>query len=265
MLPDDPIVFPGQPGASHMHDFVGNASTNANSTTQSLFAANKSTCDGGTANLTSYWHPAMKDSAGNFIASTDSMIYYKSGYNQIPKATLKNPPNGLRFVFGELPTNDKPLPNWVRHHSFSCDILPDPTPSDDREQMIPACPAGGVVQLAIQAPNCWDGINLDSPDHRSHMSYSGGGVCDAAHPVALPTITINIHWPVTTNTNGWKLSSDMYGTPPWGYSAHADIWVNWQEDIKETFMTNCVRKGADCHGALLGNIAAYPPYGQMLY
>ena len=27
-LPDDPIVFPGQPGASHSHDFTGNRSTN---------------------------------------------------------------------------------------------------------------------------------------------------------------------------------------------------------------------------------------------
>ena len=30
--PDDPIVFFGQPGASHDHSFVGNTSTNASST-----------------------------------------------------------------------------------------------------------------------------------------------------------------------------------------------------------------------------------------
>ena len=30
--PDDPIVFPGQRGAAHMHEFFGNTSTNASST-----------------------------------------------------------------------------------------------------------------------------------------------------------------------------------------------------------------------------------------
>ena len=30
-LPDDPIVFPGLPGASHSHDFFGNHATDANS------------------------------------------------------------------------------------------------------------------------------------------------------------------------------------------------------------------------------------------
>ena len=30
--PDDPIVYPKQPGASHLHDFFGNETTNAFST-----------------------------------------------------------------------------------------------------------------------------------------------------------------------------------------------------------------------------------------
>src|SRR5262249_55968141 len=30
--PDDPIVHPGVPGASHMHDFAGNVTTSAKST-----------------------------------------------------------------------------------------------------------------------------------------------------------------------------------------------------------------------------------------
>src|SRR5512145_927465 len=34
--PDDPIVFPGQPRASHQHTFVGNRTTNAFSTFGSL-------------------------------------------------------------------------------------------------------------------------------------------------------------------------------------------------------------------------------------
>src|SRR4051794_35405056 len=35
-LPDDPIVHPNMPGASHQHDFFGNDSTNASSTLDSM-------------------------------------------------------------------------------------------------------------------------------------------------------------------------------------------------------------------------------------
>ena len=37
-LKDDPIVFPGLPGASHMHSFIGNRSTDANTTADTLLA-----------------------------------------------------------------------------------------------------------------------------------------------------------------------------------------------------------------------------------
>jgi Domain of unknown function (DUF1996) len=41
--PDDPIVLPARPGASHLHDFFGNVSVNASTTTASLARA-ASTC-----------------------------------------------------------------------------------------------------------------------------------------------------------------------------------------------------------------------------
>ena len=55
--PDDPIVFFGRPGASHDHSFVGNTSTNASSTLESLLAAG-TTCHrpGDTA---AYWMPTL--------------------------------------------------------------------------------------------------------------------------------------------------------------------------------------------------------------
>ncbi len=42
--PDDPIVFPGKPGASHEHTFVGNSTTNAFSTYGSL-RSSETTCE----------------------------------------------------------------------------------------------------------------------------------------------------------------------------------------------------------------------------
>src|SRR5438034_6531453 len=53
--PDDPIVAPGQPGASHSHDFFGNESTDASSTYDSMVAA-PTNC-GVTADTAGYWIP----------------------------------------------------------------------------------------------------------------------------------------------------------------------------------------------------------------
>ncbi|MFT4283523.1 MAG: discoidin domain-containing protein, partial [Protaetiibacter sp.] len=58
ILPDDPIVFPGQPGASHSHTFVGNTSTNAFSTPETLLASGDSTCTV-PQDDSSYWFPTL--------------------------------------------------------------------------------------------------------------------------------------------------------------------------------------------------------------
>src|SRR5690242_11294658 len=52
-LSDDPIVFPGLPGASHNHSFIGNPSTNANSTPPSLVGGPTSCED--TLDASGYW------------------------------------------------------------------------------------------------------------------------------------------------------------------------------------------------------------------
>ncbi|KAI0451567.1 hypothetical protein F5B21DRAFT_507052 [Xylaria acuta] len=54
------------------------------------------------------------------------------------------------------------------------------------------CPGG--IRTTIRFPTCWDGTNLDSPDHMSHVSYPASGTfensgpCPATHPVKLPQL-----------------------------------------------------------------------------
>jgi hypothetical protein len=50
---------------------------------------------------------------------------------------------------------------------------------------------------------CWDGRNLDTPDHKSHVAYgqgagaNGGGSCPSTHPVKLPQVMYELMWNVT--------------------------------------------------------------------
>jgi len=55
--PDDPIVYPGQPGGSHNHTFMGNTTTDAYSTTASLSAGNTKCKAPG--DKSGYWMPTL--------------------------------------------------------------------------------------------------------------------------------------------------------------------------------------------------------------
>ena len=54
-MSDDPIVFPGQPGASHLHDFFGNTGANASSTFETMLAG-ETTCRV-PSDTAGYWAP----------------------------------------------------------------------------------------------------------------------------------------------------------------------------------------------------------------
>jgi hypothetical protein len=54
----------------------------------------------------------------------------------------------------------------------------------------------GGIRATIIFPTCWDGKNLDSPDHRSHMAYSGGAAlagasCPSTHPIRVPQASLS--------------------------------------------------------------------------
>lgn len=48
--------------------------------------------------------------------------------------------------------------------------------------------------------SCWDGENLDSPDHATHVSYpaegtfESNGPCPDTHPVKLPQLMYEVIW-----------------------------------------------------------------------
>lgn len=60
------------------------------------------------------------------------------------------------------------------------------------------CPEG--IMTSLRFPTCWDGKNLDSPDHMSHMSYpelgtfESGGPCPESHPVRVPQLMYETIW-----------------------------------------------------------------------
>lgn len=247
---DDAIVWPNIKNATHLHAYFGNTKADYTSTPESIRTTGNSTCNGGLMNRSAYWTPVVIDTATNApIKPEGAQIYYKHSIAQpIPR--------GLRMISGNAKRTTSVAASWDRKAYFECNSV-----YSNKQDAIPSCV--GTVQMKIEFPQCWDGKNLDSPNHQDHMAfgdaYSSNG-CPASHPVKLPTITMITYWPAPKGTSTWRLSSDNYAKNGQnaGYSAHADFMMGWDETLHKIGLDNCINKSLDCKSHLLGD-------GRMFY
>ncbi|KMS65747.1 hypothetical protein ACH49_30500, partial [Streptomyces leeuwenhoekii] len=235
--PDDPIVYPGRPGASHDHTFMGNRSTNAHSTTASL-TGGATSCNA-PADASAYWMPSLYDGDRKVLPVGPQVIYYKSGVTDY--TSVRPFPKGLRFVVGDPAQSADRFRDhggWVE--GWEC--------GDSYKNVdFPArCPAGTQLNIRMQAPSCWNGLHLDTPDHQSHMAYpvvkpgTNHDVCPASHPVALPMIEFKMAFPVDGDMSRVRLSSGR------GHSFHYDFFNAWEDRTLKALVDHCVVGGLQC-------------------
>lgn len=227
-LGDDPIVFPGRPGASHNHTFVGNTATNANSTAATLLTGRTSCQDG--ADESGYWFPTLYRD-GTVVDPAAVTVYYKSGVHDY--RTVQPFPTGFRLLVGSMLTPDAAhfQGNW------QCGG------SGPRQDIPASCPAGSALIVHLKAPSCWDGLNLDSPDHKAHMAWPVRGACPLDHPVALPMLEIKVSYQLPGGvTTGLRYSSGA------SYSFHFDFFGAWQPDRLAYLVRHCINEGRQCNG-----------------
>ncbi len=234
--PDDPIVFPGEPGFSHDHTFVGNRSTNAFSTLASLRAAS-GTCQP-RADTAAYWAPTLY-SNGRPVLPLGAIVYYR----RLTTAPVRAFPPGLRIVAGDSHAV-APQPLGVTY--WDCGLVkttlygPRDRLAPDASSNIPACPPQTTLQLHVNFPNCWNGRQLDSADHQSHMAYSVAGRCPPSHPIALPAISLVYRYLPSAVQGATMLSSGGQ------HSGHADFINSWQQPALERLVTSCLDRHVGC-------------------
>jgi hypothetical protein len=240
--PDDPIVLPAQPGQSHLHDFFGNVSVDANSTTASLARAG-STCLKGMDEVdrAAYWTPALLNRGRAVTGSPDELridAYYAVLDKPVPVQPM---PLGLRMIAGDSKARS---PQPTKIVQYDCVDFPNGGERTSASATIPTCPAGTYLSAAIRFPGCWDGRNLDSPDHKSHMAYPVRGACSVSHPVRLPSLNVRLRWKMARGIPGSQLALSSGGQ----YSLHADFWNVWSPAVMQWLVTNCLNRVRNCSG-----------------
>jgi hypothetical protein len=271
---DDPIVYPGQRSAAHLHQFFGNTLTNAYSTYESLRKTGMSTC-GSPVNRSAYWVPAMMNGKGKVVRPDLIAIYYKRLPKTNPNCTKYAKgcvalPRGLRYVFGAK----------MDGSSFSGQFQCSGTgaiggPVYSLVEAAKRCVVGGQLIAQMGANHCWDGKNLDSPDHRSHVVEAnyrwdnnlGIVGCPPTHPWILPTFTVGVTYTVDADLkaildsagnwngtyNGWHFSSDTMMSQIPGRTFHADWFGAWDDTVMKMWTDNAIDRHLNTTGGDLGN------------
>ncbi|WCN82645.1 DUF1996 domain-containing protein [Micromonospora sp. LH3U1] len=242
-LPDDPIVAPGLPGASHMHSFVGNKAVDANTVAGDLTKFTATSCKP-VQDHSAYWVPTLYDNAtGRPVETTGFRVYYRSlaknSTGQMPM------PNGLRMISGDA-KKKKPTPRGTSGQFYCAFYGPGDLDGVARSTNgnWPICGGNATLHFMMQFPDCWDGKNLDSPNHKDHVAYGSGNGCPTSHPVRIPAITFDIQYPAKGTPAGYYLASDREGKS--ASSMHGDAFVMWDVNTMNKRTRNCVQGRRTC-------------------
>ncbi|MFD1661216.1 DUF1996 domain-containing protein [Streptomyces caeni] len=201
---DNVIVAPGVTnGAHHTHDYIGNQKINA-------FSDNNNFLQGGTScrnknDLSAYYWPVLRlqdgtqefdqnrdgggkeGNVGKILVAQQAQIRYVGS----PTSKVVAMPQFLRIITGDAKTTTNGLANANAH--WSC------TGFENKVQLTtqyPICPQGSKVVRTFAFQSCWDGQNIDSANHRTHVAFAdAGGNCQNGFK-AIPQLTMRLVYSV---------------------------------------------------------------------
>ncbi len=246
---DNVIVAPGVGnGAHHTHDYVGNKTTNANSTNESL-AAGETTCSNGDQS-TYYWPVVrvqdgtqekdadqlgggLEGNVGRILTPKSATIEFKGS----PVGKVTAMPRFLRIITGDAKAFTNGTANANAH--WSC------TGFEDRQltDKYPLCPEGSDVVRSFAFQSCWDGKNIDSANHRDHVAFAQeDGSCPSGFQ-AIPQLVNKITYEVP--------AGETYAVDGFPEQLHKPItdhddFINVMSDQLMKKAVDCINSGRKC-------------------
>jgi hypothetical protein len=256
---DNVIVAPGVTnGAHHFHDYVGNQSNNAFASDEDLAAAGTSCVDQG--DRSSYYWPVLRlrngaqeqdaqapgggieGNAGEIVTPREITLTFVGS----PVGEVTAMPRLLRIITGDAKAFVNGPGN--ANASWSC------TGFEDRQlkDKYPICPSGSDVVRTFRFQSCWDGRNIDSANHRTHVAFAdASGACPAGFR-AIPQLVQRIVYDVDAPSleDGGR-TTPLFAVDSFPEQLHKPVtdhgdFINvFAEDLMGE-MVECINSGRRC-------------------
>ncbi|GII53346.1 hypothetical protein Pth03_17350 [Planotetraspora thailandica] len=288
---DNHIVAPGvSNGAHHIHDYVGNLTTNGFSTDDSL-AAGGTTCRLG--DKSTYFWPVLRSRTGLTSADAPEPSEPAPASPSAPVSAAPSEPSapGLADQAAATSRSGAPAPTGAepgeaegnigkilrprqvrlefRGNRFSR-VVAMPRflrmitgdakagtngPANARAQWTcsgftdrtttkyPLCPRGSMVLRILDFPSCWDGQNIDSANHRTHVVFPApNGACPAGTR-AIPQLRMTLGYTVN---RGASFAVDSFPEQLHNpLTDHADF-ENVMPSRLMSMVVSCINRGRRC-------------------
>ncbi|MFI6811267.1 DUF1996 domain-containing protein [Nonomuraea sp. NPDC050328] len=238
--PDNFIVAPGvRNGAHHLHDYVGNLSTDAFSTDQSLAAAG-TTCR--LNDRSTYFWPVLRDrrvddnlgdpdgNVGRVLRPRQAIMLFRGTGERVGPM-----PRFLRLITGDAKAATNGGAN--ARAQWTCTGF-----TNRITTKYPLCPRFSQVVRILDFPSCWDGQNTDSANHRTHVVFPQGGRCPQGTR-AVPQLRMILTYSVAP---GLSYALDAFPEQKHNpVTDHADF-ANVMPDRLMAFAVSCINRGRRC-------------------
>ncbi|MFF3440537.1 DUF1996 domain-containing protein [Streptosporangium sp. NPDC002721] len=239
---DNFIVAPGVTnGAHHVHDYVGNLSTDGFSTDQSLAAAG-TTCALNDRSV--YFWPVLRDrttdanvddpdgNVGTIMQARQVSLQFRGN----PVSRVSPMPRFIRMITGDAKAATNGGANALA--KWSCTGF-----TNRITTKYPLCPRGSQLLRILDFPSCWDGQNNDSANHRTHVLFpDANGACPSGTR-AIPQLRMTLVYS-TPRTPSFALDAfpEQRHNP---VTDHADF-ANLMPDRLMRFAVDCINRNRRC-------------------
>ncbi|KAK2056449.1 hypothetical protein LY76DRAFT_153290 [Colletotrichum caudatum] len=263
----DPLMTFGG-AAPHVHAIHGSNGISPTATYGDLVAGDCTSCRV-TQDKSAYWHPALyfQDSATQKFELVDQ-VGGMLAYYLLNGKDIKAFPPGFRMIAGDTDRRNYTAgdPSKPDPQKSSWSILGETTQSILEQRAVgfnclnyARAPEGTLyrhalpekafldancangVRFEMMFPSCWNGKDLDSPDHKSHMAYPDlvmTGTCPDGFETSVPNLLYEVIW----NTAAYKDRSGRFviaNGDVQGFGYHGDFMAGWDENFLQSAINTC--------------------------